>query len=123
MNLIIILFGVLIGLLGFIGLLAPEPLIRLVNRFWSLPRGLYLAMGLRLFFGAVLLGTAPQTRFPLALQIVAVLSISGALALPFIGNQRIQKLLAWWTSRSDAVIRLWALIALLFGLFLVYACL
>jgi hypothetical protein len=34
-----------------------------------------------------------------------------------------QELLRWWTSRSDNVIRLWAMLALLFGLFLIFACL
>ena len=123
MKLIVILLGLLLGLLGLAGLAAPSPLIQRVSSVWSAPRGLYLAVTLRLFFAAVLLGAAPQSRFPFALQGIGILSLISALVLPLIGLRRMQELLRWWTSRSDNVIRLWAMLALLFGLFLIFACL
>lgn len=123
MKLIVILLGLLLGLLGLAGLATPAPMIQSVSRVWSVPRGLYLAVTLRLFFGAALLGIAPESRFPVALQVIGILSLISALVLPLIGLRRMQELLRWWTSRSDRFIRLWAMLALLFGLFLIYACL
>lgn len=123
MNLFIVLLGILLGLLGAIGLFSPDSLIRVVTRFWMHPRGLFLAMVLRLIFGIIMITAAPQTRAPLTIEIIGVLSIAGAVALPLIGFQRMQRLIGWWTSRSASTLRCWALIALFFGLFLIYACL
>lgn len=119
---IIILFGLLLTLLGVTGLVTPAPLIRLVNAFWNAPRALYLAVGLRLFLGVVLVLAAPQTRFPMAVQVIGILSVVGAISLPIIGREKLQRLVAWWTSSSAVAIRLWAMVALLFGLFLIYVC-
>lgn len=123
MNQIVILFGILIALLGGIGLATPDSLIRMVKGFWRQPYGLYLAIALRLFFGVSLLIAAPQTHFPLALQVFGILALAGVLVLPAIGLRRMQGFLLWWTSRPAFIIRLWALLALFFGLFLIYACL
>lgn len=123
MNVTIITLGLLISLLGMSGLFSPAPLVRFVNSFWMRPRGLYMAVVIRLFFGAVLIIGAPQTRFPLAIQIIGILAMIGAFALPVIGFQRMQGLLRWWTTRSDNIIRIWSFAVLLFGFFLIHACL
>lgn len=118
-----ILLGTLIGLLGLAGIVTPPRLLQIVNAFWGRSSGFYLAIVIRLVFGVILLSVAPLSRFPLAIQVIGLLAIAGALLLPFIGRHRIERLVNWCTSQPEIRIRLWAVVVVLFGLFLIYACL
>jgi hypothetical protein len=114
-------FGAIIALLGILGVLRPGGFIDVVSGPWQSRSGLYLAVLLRLVFGALLIAAASQSRFPLAFQILGIVSLAAAASIPIMGRRRIERWVAWWSVRSPVVVRVWSVAAAAFGIFLVYA--
>lgn len=85
---------------------------------WRSPRR--LAAGFRLVFGAALWLSAPESRHPLVLRGVAVVSLAAALSVPLLGASRAEAFVGWWSSRSAAFIRCWSFVAVVFGLYLLW---
>lgn len=56
-----------------------------------------------------------------SLRVLGVIIIVGGLVTPLIGVERAHIFLAWWATQGTMGMRLWASIALVFGLFLAYA--
>ena len=118
---LVAVLGALIAAIGATGVVSPVTLLRFVKSVWRQPMGLYLAVGIRLVLGVILILAAPSCRFPEAVRIIGVISIVAAVLIPFIGFERISSLISWWESRSLAALRAWCLFAIAFGVFLVYA--
>jgi hypothetical protein len=121
MSAIVTVFGVAIAGLGILGLIRPEKLVRFVSVAWQPPSGLYLAIALRLTLGVALVGAASSSRFPDALYILGILSIITAVVAPILGSERVRAFIEWWTARPSGLIRAWAALATVFGVFLVLA--
>ena len=119
----VILFGLAITSLGLLESLHPRKLIGLVSGPWQSGAGIYLAVGLRLAFGLVLIGASTESRFPAAFQILGAVSLAAAAAIPVLGKSRLQRFVNWWTARPMGFIRAWGLGAAGFGAFLVYGAL
>jgi hypothetical protein len=81
---------------------------------------LYLAAALRVLLGTSLYFAAPRSRAPRAFRVIGALTIAAGLALPFLGIERFDALLAWWTAQGGGMTRLWAAGALTFGLLVAY---
>ena len=45
----------------------------------------------------------------------------GGLVTPLLGVERARMIVAWWATQGSALLRVWAGVALVFGLFLAYA--
>ena len=118
---LVAVLGALITAIGVTGVVRPATLLRFVKSVWRQPMGLYLAVGVRLVLGVILILAAPSCRFPEAVRIIGVISIVAAVLIPFIGFERISSLINWWESRSLAALRVWCLFAIAFGVCLVYA--
>ena len=118
MTLLVALFGLLMGILGVLGVVWPDRLIRFA-RAWHTPAGLLLAAALRIVLGLALFLAAPDSRAPLMLRILGVVIFAAGLATPFFGLERSRRVLEWWAARSPAFRRAWAACALAFGLVLV----
>jgi len=110
----------LISGLGFYALVSPPGLMRLVARMNS-NAGLWTAAVLRVLFGIALWTAAPASRVPLALEVLAVITVIAGLALPIIGLARLGPLIEWWSQRPAGLIRGWACLVIAFGGFLVWA--
>ena len=54
----------------------------------------------------------------LALGLIAIVA---AVALPFVGNERLGRLIAWWCDQSPTLIRVQGALAFAFGAYMVYA--
>ena len=106
--------------MGIVGVLSPGALLRF-NKLWRSAAALYLAGIIRVVFGGALLLAAPYSDFPQFLQIFGVLSILTALSLPVMGVDRARRFLDWWTDRSPNFVRLWSLLAVVMGAFLLVA--
>ncbi len=119
----VILFGVAITSLGVLGSVHPMKLIGLVSGPWQSRAGIYLAVGLRLVFGLVLIGASSESRFPAAFQILGAVSLAAAAAIPVLGRRRLPRFVDWWTARPMGFIRAWGLGAAGFGAFLIYGAL
>jgi hypothetical protein len=113
--------GTIISLICLTGIILPAQLLHAVRAAWQYHAALFVAIMVRLTIGALLVLAAPQSRYPLALEILGWLAIVAALLIPVVGRKRIGQLLNWWCLRSTLGIRLWSLAGLAFGCFLVYA--
>jgi hypothetical protein len=117
---IVAVFGVFIGLIGAAASAAPGFFRELVQSFVT-PKMLYGAIGLRLAMGAFFVFASQACSWPLAIGTIGGVILVAGFAGLFIGLQRVEALIAWFLKSSDVVIRVWAVIAVLFGAFVVYA--
>ena len=119
MAIIVSILGVLITVIGLAGLVRPQSLINLIQH-WQSPVRFRIAIIARAVLGVVLLAIAAECRWPTFVQIIGVISILAAVGLLVMGRARLDSLITWWLGRSD-LIRLSALLAVVFGVLLVYA--
>ena len=79
------------------------------------------AIGLRLVLGTAFLVAAPSCRWPIAIQIVGFLAFVAAIGLAIMGRAHLDTLVQWWVDRSPTFLRLWSLVAIGFGVLIIYA--
>ena len=119
MTLVVAAFGALFVVIGLVGLVQPD-------RFRSLFAGMgsqlrfILAIAIRVVMGALLWWLADDLRHPQVMRILAAIAIFAAVGLLLMGQGRLNKLVEWWLSRSDGLLRFSALFAAVFGAYLVY---
>ena len=119
MTVIVALFGALIALLGLVGLVQPERFRSMFTAMDSQTRFI-IAIALRLAMGGVLWWLADELRHPHVMRVLAAIAIFAAVMLLIMGRERLDRLIGWWLSRSDGLLRVSALFAAAFGVFLVY---
>jgi hypothetical protein len=95
---IVVLAAIFMAGLGLYGLVSPQGLAGFASR-WRSERGLWTAAVIRVVFGIVLWQVAPSSRAPLALQILAAVTVAAGIALPFLGLARFVAVLDWWAGR------------------------
>ncbi len=120
MAFLIVLLGLLIAALGVVGSLRPHLVSGAVLGWRPRARG-YVAIGVRVVFGVVLLLGAADSRFPTVFYVLGCIAIVAAVVLAFLGASRTGELVQWWFERPAVLIRIWLLAAIPFGAFLVYA--
>ena len=122
MTLVVAAFGALFVVIGLVGLVQPD-------RFRSLFAGMdsqlrfILAIAIRVVMGALLWWLADDLRHPQVMRIIAAIAIFAAVGILIMGRGRLDKLVVWWLSRSDGLLRLSALFAGAFGAYFVYVAL
>ncbi|MEX0715288.1 MAG: hypothetical protein WD066_01810 [Planctomycetaceae bacterium] len=121
MTIAIVLIGVFIAAVGLLGALFPLGLIRFAEIVWRAPRILFVGAAIRLAIGALLIVAAEQSRFPWTFRVLGAITIAAGLALPVVGFHRLRRFIDWWARRPYWMIRGWALLAVAFGAFLIYA--
>lgn len=114
--------GLIIAALGAMDIAAPGPTTLLYAAAFTLtPVGLYGAAALRVAFGLVLIAAAAGSRLPRTLRVLGALLIVAGVMTPFLGVERAQAMLSWWSAQGPLFIRTWAALAVIFGLFIIYA--
>lgn len=119
-QIVVLVLGIAVCALSVWGLYAPERLLRLVNRVMDKGWGIYGAAIVRLLLGLALIIAAPASRFPLMFQGLGWIALIAAVALLFVGRERIHRLVAWFERFSRPTIRLWLLFGISFGVFLIF---
>ena len=114
------IFSLIIVLLSAYGVFQPSVLTSFVRRFMA-GLGLWVAVIARLILALLLWFSAPFSHTPVTFQVLAILALVAAIALPIIGVQRILKLLDWVASWQQLAIRLWCLLGVGFGGFLLWS--
>jgi len=114
------IFSMIIVLLSVYGVLQPFNLILFVRGFMA-GSGLWVAVVARIILAILLWFSAPLSLTPTTFQGLAVLMLVAAFALPMIGTQRILKLMEWVESWRQSAIRLWCLLGVAFGGFLLWS--
>lgn len=121
MTWLVALVGVLVAALGVLGVARPAALLEVVAGAWSTPRALGAAVAFRLLFGVAAIVAAPSSRVPTVLLAVGALSLVSGFAALALGWERALRFVGWWKARSEAFVRVWAGVALAFGVLLVWA--
>jgi hypothetical protein len=111
--------GFMIMLQGLLGLSMPDPFVLLIGALQA-PPVLYLAAAVRVAIGTILVLAAPTSRAPLALRVLGWLIIVGGVLTPIIGVAFAESILAWWRQGGPIVVRVWAGVAFVLGIFIVY---
>ena len=109
-----------IVVIGAVGVVSPARLFSILG-FIQTPTGLYFAAAFRVVLGAFLFLVSPTSKAPDFIQIFGVLAVVAGLATPFVGLERIGRVMKWWTDRPDGFLRLWAAFAFVLGLSLIWA--
>jgi hypothetical protein len=120
MRFLALLIGVFVLVIGFVGVAAPSALLRAAD-YATTPIGLYAAAAIRIGIGIVLMLVAPTTRAPKLIRVFGAIAVAAGVITAFVGVDRARAILAWETAHGTTLIRLSALLALLFGGFIVFA--
>jgi hypothetical protein len=116
---IVALLGLLMVLLGLVGVVQPARFRAMFTTMDSQTRFI-LAIVIRLSMGALLWWLADELRHPHVMRILAVIAVVAAVGVLVMGRNRLDKLIDWWLSRSDGLLRVSALFAAAFGGYLVF---
>jgi len=120
MSFVVAGFSLAILAIGVLGLASPDALMAFVRR-WQTPLGIWIAAAFRVTFGVVFWLAAPSSRVPVLLKILGAVSVLSGVALPLLGLSRFEAIVSWWAGRSAVFKRMWAVVALAFGGFLLWA--
>jgi hypothetical protein len=120
MKLLTVVIGVFIVVIGLIGVIVPSALLRAAD-YATTPIGLYAAAAIRIGIGIVLMLVAPTTRTPKLIRVFGGIAVVAGVITAFVGVDRARAILVWETAQGTILIRLSALLALVFGSFIVFA--
>lgn len=120
MPVVVLGVGVLVTAVSLFLLVRPGALAGLLDKVFG-SHWLYGAALLRLLLGAALIASADTVAFPRAIELLGWLFVFGGLCLVVIPAPPLRKMAAWFAGLSAGPTRLWLCLALLFGLFLLYA--
>lgn len=121
MTILVILFAVLTLAAGLVISINPEYVFGFLRNHFERIELYILAIGVRLLLGVLLIYLSGVSRFPLAIEIIGWISIIAALVFLVIGRARFNKLMSWVLSLVKPLGRVGGVIAMAFGVFLVYA--
>ena len=121
MALLIIMFGALTLLAGFIIIFNPEILFGFLRNNLDKPALHVVAVVVRLALGVLLISQAGISRFPMIIEALGWLSIIAALTFAVIGRRNFTRLMSWALSLSIPFGRFGGVFAAAFGIFLIYA--
>ena len=114
------LIGNLIAAIGLVAFVRPG-FLRQTLLYCEEGQRLLMISLFRVALGAFMVYAAPQTGHSQVIWIVGLILIVAGLVGLLMGRDRLVGMLRWWVSRSDAVARLWSLVAVAFGVLIWWA--
>lgn len=114
-------FAVIIALLSMLGVIWPLRLTSFARSLMAKPSGLWIAVLVRVILAFFLWFSAPLSRTPLTFQVLAVIALAAAFALPLVGTQRLLRLIDRVASWRTWGIRLWSSVGVVFAAFLLWS--
>jgi len=120
MRWVAIAFGAVIAAIGIVGLADPALLLDATS-FMQTSVGLYIAAVFRVVFGVVLIWIAGTSRMPRTLRILGAFIVLAGIITPFVGVERVHAIVEWWSAQDVVFMRTWATVAVIFGIFIIYA--
>ncbi len=121
MNIIIILFGLLIIVMAGIMAVRPKLFADTMLQYFGSVWLHVLAAAVRIAMGIALVLYADQSRFPLALHIIGWLAIAAGVIIALLPHAKFTRLFLWFFEKFAPYTRIAAIVAVLFGGFLIYA--
>lgn len=120
MELVILIFGALIIAAGIGMLIKPDFLFDFLKRESNNTMLHILAIIIRLLIGFLLIYYSEMSDFPVIMETIGWFAIIAALALLLIGRKNFQKLIDWAVTFLKPYRFIGALLAIVFGAFLIY---
>jgi hypothetical protein len=120
MRFLTLLIGVFVLIVGLIGVTVPSALLKAAD-YATTSIGLYAAAAFRIGMGIVLILVAPTTRAPKLIRALGAFAVAAGVITAFVGVDRARAILAWETAQGPILIRLSAVLALVFGGLIVFA--
>lgn len=114
------LLGAAMILLGLAALIAPDRVLPFA-RFTTTANGVYVAAGIRLAIGAILLWASSDSRFPVVLRVLGGFAILGGIATLVIGVAGAQRIAEQMLPYATTAIRGIGAFLIVLGTFVVYA--
>ncbi len=115
---LVALFTVLVGVVGIV---SPEYGTMARRAYFAGPVTLYAAATLRVLMGLIVIRIASLSRAPKTVLLLGVLMSLQGLSAAVLGPAHARTVLEWETAQGPAVLRVGAVIALLAGLFMLFA--
>ena len=105
---------------GILGVAAPSVLLEF-GRSLQTTNALYIVAAVRVMSGAILFLVAPISRAPKILRVLGAFIVIAGVFTPLFGVERSRAMFYWWSTQGPFFTRAWAIVAVAFGLFIVYA--
>ncbi len=114
------LFGVVIACMGIIFLINPKAFKQYIS-FWKQEKRIRVGGVLTIPFGIIFLIAAPQCRLTGLITVLGIWCIIKAVLLLTLRQKKINAYLDWWLNKPVSPTRFLGLIALAFGVLIIYA--
>lgn len=121
MPILLALVSITIVVLSLYGIFLPEKLVTRVRSFMAGRHGMVTAIGVRLLLAALLWFTAPDSQTPTIFRVFAIIMLAAAVVFPFVGIDRIRKLIDYVAGWPKWALRLDCLLGAVLGLFLLWS--
>ena len=105
---------------GVLGLVSPDSVTAARRQYFATPAGLYTAGAVRLAMGLVVIRCATASRAPTTLRVLGALMCMQGLSATLLGPEHARTVLEWEAMRP-ALLRAGAMVALVSGVFMVFA--
>ena len=106
-------------LLGVLYLAKPE-LVKRILEFFKQGKRIYIVGVIRLILAVVFLLAAQQCNVPWAIGVFGILLLVSGVMIFIIGDQKLKAWLQWWQKQSLLLLRVLSLLAIAFGLLIIY---
>jgi hypothetical protein len=120
-QIVVLALGAFICLFSVWGFFAPDKIWKMINGVMEKDWAIHVAVIMRLLLGAALIIAAPQSRYPEVMEVLGWIAIIAAVAILFMGRDRLKKFIAWFQRMTNTMVRVWLVFGFAFGAFLVYA--
>ncbi|TKB45558.1 hypothetical protein [Thalassotalea mangrovi] len=114
-------FTMLFGAFGVVITIVPSPIFALLGRLKHLFFLHFVAVALRFLFGAALLYTAGQSKFPEVITVLGYISLVAGVVLMLIGRNRFMRLIAFIVRLTPLVHVVVGLVTVILAVFILYA--
>ena len=121
MIVLIIIFGALTLLAGIVIVINPEVIFGFLRNNLDKLVLHILAVVIRIVLGALLIYQSNISKFPLVIEVIGWLSIVAAIFLAVMGRRNFNRLMSWALSLVKPIGRVGGVLAVAFGVFLIYA--
>ncbi|MCK4463936.1 MAG: hypothetical protein KAU58_06460, partial [Candidatus Omnitrophica bacterium] len=114
------LFGIVILVMGTIFLVKKDALKQYLS-YWKQEKRIRIGGIIAIPFGIIFLLAASQCRLTWLIAVLGIWSIIKGVLLLTLGQEKINTYLDWWLNRPTSRTRLLSLIAIAFGILIIYA--
>ena len=120
MPILVKIIGFIIAIAGIVFAIYPIAINKFVE-FAKVEKRVYIGGVVRLVFGVILLFSASLCNIPWFVTLLGIAMLVSGVLIFTMGIEKIHGLLDWFNAKSIVFHRIWAIVAALIGLILIFA--